>query len=363
MSGGVDSPAVAAIAKEIQATQSECNDLQAHTAVYDRLFPDQERYYAGMVSDALKIPIHYLVADGFRPYQGWELPELRQPEPVNSPFLIQFLELTKQLSAGHRVVLTGSDGDTFFDESSSPYFQALFKRRRFGRLLADLMCYARSQRELPRVGFRSWLRQVGGKQPPSATPIWLKQSFATGLNFSARWAEVKSTNPAHPIRPRIYKALSSPIWSQHFERYDAGWTLFPVEYRHPLVDLRLLDFALSVPPVPWLVSKELLRVAMRGILPDEVCTRPKSPLGGDPLVEHLRYSKTRWVDDFSPVSELTRYVHREAIPRVNQEEDSTTLWMNLRPLSFNYWLSNLAATSHESESEEKNEYHCCEQVG
>ena len=63
-----------------------------------------------------------------------------------------------------------------------------------------------------------------------------------------------------------------------YETEDAAWTGVPVESRAPLLDLRMLRFLLRVPPVPWCMEKELLREAMRGILPEEIRSRPKTPL-------------------------------------------------------------------------------------
>jgi asparagine synthase (glutamine-hydrolysing) len=358
MSGGLDSASVAAIARELTAQQRASFDLQAHTVVYDRLIPDQERYYAGLVADALQIPIHYLVADDYLPYQGWDDAELQQPEPVNNPLLIVFNELTRRAAAHCRVVLTGDDGDTFLEEWSKPYFSYLFKNRRFGRLFAELVRYARTHKELPRIGLRHWFRQMRGEHQPPPQPDWLNRSFATRLNLSARWNEVRKKRALHPIRPKLYHVLTSVFWSQHFEAYDAGLTSLPVEYRHPLADLRLLDFALSIPPVPWLVKKHLLRVAMKSRLPEEVCVRPKSPLAGDPLLESIQAGQMQWAEDFSPVPKLTEYVERDAISPISREADSDRLWMNIRPLSLNYWLLNLVPIKNKSESEERNGYQC-----
>ncbi|HXM50969.1 MAG TPA: asparagine synthase-related protein [Pyrinomonadaceae bacterium] len=64
MSGGLDSPAVAATAAQLGANPT------AFTSVYDRLIPDEERYYSGLVARHLEIPILYNVRDD-EPW-GWE---------------------------------------------------------------------------------------------------------------------------------------------------------------------------------------------------------------------------------------------------------------------------------------------------
>ncbi|MBS1790775.1 MAG: asparagine synthetase B [Acidobacteria bacterium] len=354
MSGGLDSAAVAAIAKELLAERSGAFQMEAHTAVYDRLFPDQERYYAGLVAEKLKIPIHFFVADDYLPYAGWNEAEFQQPEPENNPFLNHYLDLTRQCGERHRVILTGSDGDTFFFELPNWYFNDLFRRRKLGRLLFELARYSWTQREFPRIGLRAWIRRRRGIRAESEFPAWLNPDFASRLNLPERWQEYNREQPQHPVRPRIYRVLNDPMWSQHFEGCNEGLCRMPIEYRHPLADLRLLEFSLSLPPVPWLLKKELLRAAMRGILPKSVCLRPKSPLTSSPFIESLRNPHTHWIDKFSPEPLLANFVNRDAVPPCVGEVDDYRLWVNARPLSLNFWLAALTLAGQSSHQENKN---------
>ncbi len=154
--------------------------------------------------------------------------------------------------------------------------------------------------------------------------------------------------PGHPIRPDAYRLLTVPQWLCIFEKYDPGVTKFPLEVRHPLIDLRLVNYLLSVPPVPWCIKKELLRVAMRGVLPETVRCRPKTPLAGDPVFEHLRHSKSPWAHGFDPTIKLTEYIDRSAVPDAAGTDDSDELWVNIRPLSLNFWLENFRPMSEVS---------------
>jgi asparagine synthase (glutamine-hydrolysing) len=362
MSGGLDSSAVAAVACKLLRTQYGDCDLQAHTVVFDRLFPDEERHYAGMVAEALRIPIHFQAADDYLPYEGMDNPELQQSEPTNYPFLRKSYDFSRQVAARHRVVLTGSDADTILKEQPNYYFGYLFRTLQFGRLLFEMGRYAWYQREVPRIGFRAWLRRLSGQPWQHPFPTWLNQAFAERLNLKARWEEVHQEKRQHPFRPQIYRILAWSRWAQHFEEQDAGMTMFPVEYRHPFADLRLIDFALSLPPVPWLIKKRLMRVALQGILPDPVCVRPKSPLNGDMLIELLREQRSHWVDKFTPLPALASYVERKAIPQLVGESDSHRLWMNTRPLSLQYWLASSKLVNFPPHLEGKNEFQFSGQI-
>jgi asparagine synthase (glutamine-hydrolysing) len=138
--------------------------------------------------------------------------------------------------------------------------------------------------------------------------------------------------------------MVDPMWPALFEGYDPGVTRVPVEVRHPFFDLRLVDFLLALPALPWCSDKELLREASRGILPDVVRLRCKSPLLADPLTVILQQPKSAWVDNFEGVPALSRYVEQRLIPKVFGEKDAWTAWIHLRPLSLNYWLRSKQAS-------------------
>lgn len=357
MSGGLDSTIVAATARKLLAERFSTFDLRAYCIVYDHLIPDQERRYAGLVAEALGIPIDFLAADDYQPYEDRDQPALRCPEPVNNPMLTRQVEFSRRMAANCRVALTGWDGDTVLGELLKPHFSTLIKERRFGGLAREVWRYVRWKGAPPPVGVRTWLRQWRRNSPSQqpAMPRWLNRDLAARLKLAERWEAINRTPAAtHPIRPRLYGILNSPLWSQLFEDHDAGVISRPLEFRHPLADLRLIAFLLTVPPSPWLVSKELLRASARGILPEAVRRRPKSPLAGDPLTNLFRNGPPAWVEEFIPTPMLASYVERAAIPPISAEKDVMTLWTNLRPLSLDHWLRYSITSNRHFELEDHN---------
>lgn len=342
MSGGLDSTAVAAVARDLLSKRSAHFDLRAHTVVYDRLIPDEERYYSGLAAKSLGIPIHYLVADNYRLFERWDQPEMCLPEPVDDPQFIGLFDQYRQVAAHGRVVLDGQGGDELLRYEFRPYLRGMVKRGRFLRLATDLAQYARLRRRLPRVSFKArmlaWLKKP---RPQPIFPPWLNAEFAARLNLRARWRQhYRGSPPIHPIRPQAYAALVQPLWARIFENSDPGVTRCPVEARHPFLDLRLVSFLLAIPPMPWCVDKELLRGAMANILPEAVRLRRKVPLAGEPLVELLRKPEGQWVDFFEPIPALAKYVDRAAIPRLAGETDGDQARLLIRPLSLNFWLQS-----------------------
>jgi len=154
-----------------------------------------------------------------------------------------------------------------------------------------------------------------------------------------RWESFHQPSiPNVAVRPVAYEAMLDPIWPSLFEGCDAGVSCVPLEVRHPFFDLQLVHFLLALPALPWCSDKELLREAARGILPDAVRLRRKSPLLADPLIARLQQPESVWVDAFEGVPKLAQYVERGLIPKVFGEKDAWTAWINLRPLNLNSWL-------------------------
>ena len=345
MSGGLDSSALAAAALSMAPKGREPIDVRAYTIVYDWLIPDRERYYSRLVADQLGIPISYLPSDDYPLYKDWDKPELRRPEPSDEPLLAIIADYMRLIATENRVALTGWDGDALMREVPRYYFGSLWKARRFGRFGLDMWRYVLAQRELPGIGLRTGLKRfLRGSVPEEGAnlPQWLNEDFAARLNLKARWEELNPTwEPTHPRRPTAFLVYSMCSWVRLFESHDPGVTGLLLEERHPFFDLRLMNYLLSLPPMPWCIKKRLLRVAARGVLPEEVRLRPKTTLAGNTEVEQLQRPESAWVDHFQAAPELARFVERKLIPRLAGESDAYKVATNMRPLSLNYWLECL----------------------
>ena len=356
MSGGLDSTAVAATAKQLLIRQGHAFDLSAYTVVYDRLVRDEERMYAGMAAKKLEIPIAYFPGDEYHLYQHHDSSGMRFPEPMHEPDGAISFDAFKSQSSRCRVMLTGWDGDALLSESPKPYFRQLLKQGRIMRLLTGSLHYAISERRLVPLGFMTRVQGAfGGERPVSEPfyPAWLNEGFEARLALRARWEQVNAVaDVTHPLRPYAFRSFAFISRSSNFfDGYDAGVTGLPLECRHPLLDLRLLDFCLTLPPFPWCVKKNVLRTAMHGVLPEAVRLRPKTPMDGWPGAKMLGATQARWIDSFDATPVLDEYVVRGRIPKTWGSDQPETAWNNLRPLSLNVWLRNLEMDVQESKGE------------
>ena len=356
MSGGLDSTAVAAVARELLVQRSAASELRAYVVVYDRLIPDRERHFSTLAASALQIPITHIVADNYALFA--EL-DSKAPEPfLVNPTAAQFNELLRSMAAHSRVALSGWDGDALMSEPPKSHFAALAKSLSVRKLVADLGWFVRSQGQLPPIGFRTRLKRLIGTHPrKSYCPEWINESFSKEVNLAQRWKRFTSEPvKAHPTRPYAFRVLDSKSWAPLFEEYDAGSSRLALEMRHPIIDVRLVAFLLSIPAVPWCVNKEILRVAMINNLPQAVLNRPKTPLAGDPALRRVEESSVRFVDNFKPAPGLTKFVDLAARPRVAGEVASDRLWANLRPFQLNHWLENSLPISQERENKGGNKF-------
>jgi asparagine synthase (glutamine-hydrolysing) len=339
MSGGLDSPTVAASAQRTLARIGSAAGLRAYTGVFDSLIPDEERRYAEFVAETLKIPIEFQADDiGFWKYRNQE--DNRSPEPVHSPGSDGGLAQMRQIAIRNRVALTGFGADPALSCLISVHFSQLLKKKQFGRGLAEAMRYLAVEGRFSRLYLRTrWRRWFASKRQAPHYPGWLNRELEKRLNLRKRWKALPRVSvPNEAVRPLAYEAMVDPVWPTLFEASDSGVTRVPLEVCHPFFDLRLVDFLLALPALPWCSDKELLREAARGILPDAVRLRRKSPLQADPLVALLQRPESAWVDSFEGVPELGRFVERRLVPRVFREQDVWTAWIHLRPLSLNNWL-------------------------
>lgn len=345
MSGGLDSPTVAASARRKLGQEGATGGLRAYTEVYDSLIPHEERRYAGLVAEGLKIPIEFQRSD--EP-ELCEIPRDREsewPEPVHSPWSDSGMVQLRRVALRHRVALTGFGGDPALSCLLSVHFSELLKSRRIGQAFSDVVRYLAAEGRFARLYVRTrWQKWFGGKRQIPHYPEWLNHDLENRLGLRERWERFTNAPvPNGTARRTAYEAMVDPFWPNLFEGYDPGVTRISVEARHPFFDLRLVGFLLALPALPWCSDKELLREAARGVLPDAVRLRRKSPLLGDPLIALLQQTESAWVDSFVPEPGLGAYVERRRIPKVFGERDAWTAWIHLRPLSLNFWLRSHAA--------------------
>jgi asparagine synthase (glutamine-hydrolysing) len=340
LSGGMDSSSIAAVIRDFQQELKPALTLRAITVLHDSIHPNDERHYAEQVCRSLRLSPQYIDGGGYPlllPYVQTTCPlELYQPQLS--------LDTIRHDPTRSRVMLTGDGGDEVLAFSS------------VGKALRDVNAVAAAA-----MVFR--LRALYGTTPTLGTglmamknrivnraadarlpypyPGWLNPDFERELQLKQRWSDYWSEWLSKPAsngarHPQISKALLTPDWNTDDAFMNSGCVL--LELRCPFLDPRLVDLIMSLPALPWLFNKHLLRRSMANKLPLEVLRRPKTPLGT--LYESLR--EPHLLEKFPPVGATSNYIDQnwiDASPaRAGSKTDS---YVDQRPLILNTWLAAL----------------------
>ncbi|HXB68837.1 MAG TPA: asparagine synthase-related protein [Candidatus Acidoferrales bacterium] len=330
MSGGLDSPAVAAFARKV----SPGTALHAHTLVYDWLIPDEERHFAGLVAESLGMSIVFTPLDGDRPYARVE--NFGIPEPWNQPLLPDFHH---RIAAKTPVILTGYGADPLLSVSPLMSWAAVqaippvHTALNFARYMWDF-------RTLPQFRLRSTLQHLLGRQsePRVDLPGWLNADFVRRCRLDERAVTYRRTALTNQLRPLARRSLCAVTWPAAFEAEDAACLDAAVEHRHPFFDLRLVRYLMAIPELPFSMDKYLLRLALRGMVPEPVRTRPKTLLQGDPLRTAFKQHGLGLTQPIQPRARLNDFVNPNAIPVLTSTAAAEQLWVDLRVATLNCWL-------------------------
>lgn len=258
MSGGLDSPAIAAMAKEMGVA------VHAFTAGSRDPEHDPEPGVAALAARHLGIPHRIIYFDDYEHFAGWTASAPFLAEPIDRPLQLAWIDLLIAASRVVPVVLTGFGGDALLAESR-PLHRRLLRRMR------------------------------GAEIPPF--PRWIDRGLVRRYDLRQRWRDFFADPKLlrHPTRPEAVTKLSRPGWSFIFESLDRSTTGVDVTVTHPFFDLRVIEVALGVPPRPAFIDKRVLREAMRGRLPEEVRTRRKFVAGPDPYAARFAARHADWI--------------------------------------------------------------------
>jgi asparagine synthase (glutamine-hydrolysing) len=274
LSGGIDSASVAGVAaatlaEDERPRRSYSAVFPQHPAIDESKLIRAVASSAGLRPTALGVERGSVLGGALDYLEAWRLP----PSSPNLFFLRPLLE--RAAADGTRVMLDGEGGDAVFWFAPA----LLTDRLRRGRLLSAWSLAGR----FPEYGvettwrarrdrIRQFRRDRGGGIPDP--PSWLGKRAVEAL--------AEAPPPDHPRdAPRWWSVLSdgilgpgSRLLHDVSRRHAALAGLVP---RHPLLDLDLVELALSLPPelaFDRRYNRPLLRHAVAGLVPDEARLRP-----------------------------------------------------------------------------------------
>jgi asparagine synthase (glutamine-hydrolysing) len=347
LSGGVDSTCVAATAVDLRNRTGADVSLTAWTFDARPLVPgDRECDLARLTASALGLPHFSYSFEGYTLFRDTARECVApRPEPYDLSLAAADVDAANAIATSCRVLLTGQGGDGVFR------IQPLSRQELlpFGwfTVACSAASYALRRREPPPLGVRSAMKQLAGIGPRSRPSLaeWIEPDFAKRAGLEDRWHELMAPVKAAP-RNLVRRSATEQLrdsWASVLEPYDAESSRVPLDVRHPLLDLRLVDFLLQVPGIPWFWHKDLPRRACLGPVPSEVRKRRKVPLPGNPVRAALERGDT-FPTNWRAHPFLARYVRCDRIPRLPDAVwglDPFQQWSVTYPVSLSLWLQSL----------------------
>ncbi|MFL6244420.1 MAG: asparagine synthase-related protein [Thermoanaerobaculia bacterium] len=299
MSGGLDSTLLAALTREVRPD----TQLLAGTSVYRSRIADVEEPFAEEAARSIGIPIRKFVLDDYPPLQALDADVwTADPGPMYTAPMAR--DIYRQAAEHASIALHGHPADAVLSIDLRAYLRSLPASKR----IAEMIRYTIARRRPPYFFFRPQRAAV-----PKSIPDWLR---------------VRGVTRQHSDDP-----LASPAWSCYFEWAHPQFTQAPIEVVYPWCDVRVIEAARELEPIPWLVDKHITREMLRGRVSERVRRRKKSFLAGDPWRAE--------VPDFE-IEAASRFIDparfREACRAAGFLSDQT-----LRAVVFESWLRKLPA--------------------
>jgi asparagine synthase (glutamine-hydrolysing) len=330
MSGGLDSTTLAAIAaRELE----DRTRLVARTSHLPTLVPTDETRRARIVAESLGIPHVLADVDGYGYREGTSLATPDTPEPVSDPDMLALQDELRRASTHSAVAFWGEDPDSLL---APPHLGDLLRGSSAWRVALDVLGYLVREHRRPYLAVRDLARgRTPGPPGPAddGGPPWLRADLRARRAERVRVREL----PSHPTRAEVARRLDPTHWQPFLESLDAGVHGVPIDVRLPFLDQRLIELALSLPPIPWMQRKHVLREAVNGLVPDIVRCAPKQGVSG--LYEaRLAQWWSRGPAPFTPGDAFARFVDPSAMPQVGPGSSVNEQLVHLRLRLLDRWL-------------------------
>jgi asparagine synthase (glutamine-hydrolysing) len=304
MSGGLDSTTLAALAHDVAPEVK----LLAATSVYRTRIPDVEERFAVEAARSLGIDIRVFPLDDYDPLQALD-DGVWTADPGALLSAPMSREIHTAVAEYAPIAMHGHPADALLEVALTPYLRGLD----FLERIAALVRYTLVKRRPPYFFFRDLLGWPHRHAVPALLPNWLR------------------------VRPRPRRetsALESAIWTNYFEWAHPSVTGAPIHVVYPWLDVRVVEAALAMPPIPWLVDKHVLRELLRGRISETIRTRQKTFIPGDPWSVALPLARPLEIEAAARYVDPARFAAalRDAPVLSN---------MALRAVALEYWLREL----------------------
>ncbi|MEM6667129.1 MAG: asparagine synthase C-terminal domain-containing protein, partial [Pseudomonadota bacterium] len=326
LSGGLDSSAVVAVARE-KAPDIQCFTIDAAGGPENGT-PD-DLPYAKRVAEHLNVPLDVVRVDPDEMVRDLEMMVAQLEEPLADPACLNVLYISRLArEAGIKVLLSGSGGDDLFTGYRrhravryDGYLSAIPKglRSQLGRLAPVLNQSGSFQRRLAKfltgIGLSgddrliSYFLWTGRTDVLRLFSAEARASLSDGGFTRQMERYLQGMPPESSDMDRILALEQRFFLAEHNLIYTDKMSMaVGMEVRVPFLDLELVDFATTVPhgiKQKGSVGKWVFKKAMEPYLPNDVIYRPKAGFGS-PLRRWLRGPLQVLMQDLLSMETLSR---------------------------------------------------------
>ena len=304
LSGGLDSSSVSVMARHL--LEGSGQRLHTFSVTFSETPESDERSYMQSVIDGGGLEHHPVPGERLSPLDDLEQMLWHRDEPWRGAGLsVQWATYRAASAAGMRVLLSGNGGDTVIGHGAGRLSEMASRGQwltlagEIGQLASRSAASRRSASRWPAMWAMWWrhsllpfvpaplrdarrgLRRLANpdsrKSPAWAGRSLINPEFAWQIERSGglrRWREAPP-RPARTEREAHYHDLLAV--SRYQDMHDRAASAWGLEQRHPLLDVRLAEFCLSLPADQKLrdgLTRVVLRQAMQGLLPELIRARP-----------------------------------------------------------------------------------------
>jgi len=228
-----------------------------------------------------------------------------------------------------RVILSGTGGDEFISNNGYGYIAGFFWKGEFKRAYRALRAEGLRSR-YPILGFikRFYVHVI----LPSI-PDWLYCIYnGTYCSFNkmsnyikpSMTKLIKGLSPNDKllmsvgVRNNMLNSLYDGLNQTRVESWNVSGVSHKIEYRYPLLDKRIVEFALGVPEEIFRQegkSRFLFRRAIQGLLPQEIIwTNTKyEPKRVEKYIAISQKAQTKWMESYTGVNKKNKYFKLDSI--------------------------------------------------
>lgn len=342
LSGGLDSTTIAATAIEFAGR------LQALTFRYRDLGFEEEVRLAEQTAHHLGIDSTIVDADAHLALKAER--EGSGPSVLaDEPGLANWREGLARAAQFSTLAIYGEDGDALL---APPGGTALFAAQSLPSLTVQALRLFASEREPPYLGLR--LRErIGWSRPPHPERATWVTPQACRLLEQPEDAAILGARPQAVEHGtdggRAWARLLRNVPRDFAVSLSPDVTRQRLEVTLPLMDTRLIRYALSMPPVPWCHRKRVARDAFVGRLPESILQRSKTAVPGahEAIVRSWRHNGEHLVPDAQIAGHVAQneWIEMRAWRHALAHGSAQAVMAAWRVLMLNAWLTRAERAS------------------